>query len=155
MFDKTDPGFLKLKTSGKIVLLVSLLGVLLLALEIFYFRPQEKEVLPTREFILRYDKPVHHSEGGFVLELAKHNDSRCPREADCFWPGQAEVTLRYQRGDIDKTFSLIAKVDEVIVENYSFMLTGLVPYPVAGLTFERAQYKAVIEIRPIPVAGKE
>ena len=83
------------------------------------------ETIVARDVILKFVE---------VLE-----DSRCPKDVDCVWAGQARVhvTVSGDRITTKKLDLIVAEKDKNILgvfDGYKFNVVGLTPYPSSGNT---------------------
>jgi hypothetical protein len=100
---------------------------------------------------LRFDEPL--SLDTLRLRWLDLNDSRCPQGVQCVWEGQAVVTLEVSRdGLAPQRVELILRSGvepgAETVAGYELRLLKVEPYPRQGVTPERNDYVATVEIRP-------
>jgi hypothetical protein len=101
---------------------------------------------------LRFDEIITHE--GLELRLLKVMDSRCPIGANCFWAGEVKVILEAinveQAGTEPVEFQLTLQVRQepttTAVLGYEMKLLDVSPYPREGVTPERTDYLAEINI---------
>jgi len=87
-------------------------------------------------------------------------DSRCPKDACCFWPGRAEIELALRKSGVKEDFAVLVlqpggnpRQDPEIYEcacGYRIYFLALEPYPTAGGTIPEESYIAQIAIEPDP-----
>jgi hypothetical protein len=87
-------------------------------------------------------------------------DSRCPMDAYCFWPGQAEIELSLRkRGGMEDFVVLVLPADRDPLQDpelfecsygYRIYFLGLGPYPQSGHTVPDESYVARIYLEPDP-----
>ncbi|MFQ5350874.1 MAG: hypothetical protein ACE5EG_10565, partial [Thermoanaerobaculia bacterium] len=82
------------------------------------------------------------------LELS---DSRCPREVQCVWEGEAVVTLEVSRDDgRSRRLALDLRPgtgsEVVTVLGHELRLVSVEPYPREGVEPRRDDYRAAVEI---------
>jgi hypothetical protein len=77
-------------------------------------------------------------------------DSRCPKDVDCVWEGDATVRVRLQVGSRPgERLELHTSARErtsVAYDGYEIRLLQLAPYPVSGRTIEQGDYAATLEV---------
>ncbi len=80
-------------------------------------------------------------------------DSRCPAEAWCFWPGDAEAVLRAVRPGLDPlVFSLHTYYDwdhTADVAGLRVTLVGVAPSPRLNEPIDPADYRASLLVAPL------
>jgi hypothetical protein len=76
-------------------------------------------------------------------------DSRCPINAMCIWPGRAKILLFIKDGDGGKFMELntAAGINHDVYDKYDFRLQNLSPYPDTNVPFDKKAYVAEIVIR--------
>lgn len=95
--------------------------------------PQEAQM--ERPFTLPIGHTAHLQESDLSITfLAVLEDSRCPAQVDCFWSGQARITLNIRQGQKEAaSFELntlySAKQDTISYAGYTIQLIELNPYP--------------------------
>lgn len=99
---------------------------------------------------LRFDQPL--SVGQLRLSWLELNDSRCPLGAQCFWEGEAIVTLeastdRLAARRVELRLRPGTQMAPRSVDNHELQLVAVEPYPQVGATHEREEYVATLEIR--------
>ena len=101
---------------------------------------------------LRFDETV--SAAALRLRWLELNDSRCPLGVQCVWEGQAVVTVEISGDDlaaerVDLTLRAGVEPAVVVVAAHELQLLDVEPYPREGVTPERGEYVATLEIRPV------
>lgn len=84
---------------------------------------------------------------GFV---AVANDSRCPRDVQCMWEGDADVTVWLQVGEGTRREDVLRVNREpkmLEVDGYRLLLQGLEPYPVSTESIAAEDYVALLEVQ--------
>ena len=102
---------------------------------------------PTVE--LRLDRAFAHAE--LKIKWVELEDSRCPIGVNCIWAGQLVATFEVAReGGDPERIELITPVgrDPQPAEalGYRFRLLDVEPHPKEGVTIERGDYLATVEI---------
>lgn len=79
------------------------------------------------------------------LELV--DDSRCPRDTNCIWAGNAKIKIRVTGNGRSRELTLDTNGPNqaVIAEGYSIKLLGLTPEPRSNIRINRNGYVAVLE----------
>ena len=81
------------------------------------------------------------------------NDSRCPKDVNCFTEGHVEVRLVVLNND-HPIGTLNLKSNQPLAEltimerDYAFVLKSVSPYPVIGKATPPHKYRMVVEITP-------
>jgi hypothetical protein len=101
---------------------------------------------------LRLDEVV--SLGTLRLSLLELNDSRCPQGVQCVWEGRALATLEVSRADLTpQRAELILRPDTEsaakTIAGHELRLLNVEPYPREGVSPERSEYVATVEIRAL------
>lgn len=114
--------------------------------------PEPPKPSATTTVALRFDETAQH--GDLRLSLLDLQDSRCPHGVQCFWEGQ--VTARIEASRSDSTSEAAEQVELVLragvepeVEaavGHAFRLLRVAPYPREGVTPERGEHEATLEI---------
>lgn len=81
---------------------------------------------------------------------AVSNDSRCPRDVQCMWEGDAEVAVWLRVGDDERRKAVLHVTrDPKTFEHggYRLVLQGLEPYPVSTESIAAEDYVALLEIQ--------
>ncbi|HET9949869.1 MAG TPA: hypothetical protein VFQ22_13190 [Longimicrobiales bacterium] len=75
-------------------------------------------------------------------------DSRCPRDVECVWQGNAGVRLTLSGGDEASVYVLgsAREPHEVVFEGYTVTFRDLEPYPVSDRPIDRDAYVARIAV---------
>jgi hypothetical protein len=84
-------------------------------------------------------------------------DSRCPVNFDCFWSGNAQVVLEYQKGSnppIEASLNTHVKPHKSRYLKYLFILKNLEPYPVDAVQIPLEEYTATILVKKIAGSTK-
>ncbi len=98
---------------------------------------------------LRFDQVVAHQD--IEMRWLELQDSRCPTGVVCIWAGQIVVTLEVTRGEdeaveVELVNKLRGEPDPARAFDYELRLLGVDPHPKEGVTPEREDYVARIEI---------
>ena len=75
-------------------------------------------------------------------------DSRCPRDVNCVWAGNAKIRIRVSKGGRSHELSLDTngKSPDAVAEGYSIKLVGLTPEPNSNVRINRNGYVATLQI---------
>jgi len=100
---------------------------------------------------LRFDETV--SQGELLLRLLELNDSRCPLGVQCVWEGQVAATVEVSRDEFaPRVVELVLRsgldAGAKAVAGHQLRLLNVEPYPREGVTPERREYFATLEIEP-------
>lgn len=98
---------------------------------------------------LRLDDAVEVDD--LRIEWLDLEDSRCPTGVQCIWAGQLVATLDVRRETDEPTrIELLRRVGDdpepVTAAGFEFRLLDVQPHPKDGVTIERSDYVATIEI---------
>ena len=85
---------------------------------------------------------------GFALTFSYiANDSRCPKNVECFWPGNAAVVLTFS--DEPDTLNTSVQPHEIAHNGYIIRLIELSPYPEYPQVIQKDNYAARLVVRKI------
>jgi hypothetical protein len=85
--------------------------------------------------------------GGFTLRCDRvHDDSRCPRGAQCVWEGDVSVDIVVRSENASFRFTLTAHSPRVSVLGFGLELKTVTPEPVLGQPIPADAYQATIEV---------
>ena len=75
-------------------------------------------------------------------------DSRCPRDVNCVWAGNAKIKIRVSKNgrSHDLTLNTNGQDQSAIAEGYSIKLVGLTPEPRSNVRINRNGYVAILDI---------
>ena len=75
-------------------------------------------------------------------------DSRCPRDVNCVWAGNAKIKIRVSKNgrSHDLTMDTNGKAQTAVAEGYQLKFVGLTPEPRSNIRINRNGYVAVFEI---------
>ena len=80
------------------------------------------------------------------LEMVE--DSRCPRDVNCVWAGNAKIKIRVSKNgrSHELTMDTNGKAQTAVAEGYQITFTGLTPEPRSNIRINRNGYIAAFEI---------
>jgi hypothetical protein len=123
--------------------------------------PPYQLVVPdlSEDIVFGYGQTVFvESENLMITFSDVISDSRCPMEAYCFWPGQAEIELVFRKADSGEDIAIVMiqpgrfpMEEPEIYEcclGYRVYLLVLDPYPVVGHDIPEEKYIAWIRVVP-------
>jgi hypothetical protein len=98
---------------------------------------------------LRFDETVEYRD--LKLRLVGLDDSRCPIGVTCVWEGQIVATLEVARGaegsvELEMVRRAGIEPETSRAFDHELVLQGVDPHPQYGVTRERSEYVAHIEI---------
>jgi len=86
------------------------------------------------------------------IKFVAVEDSRCPRDVNCVWAGNAKVTIKVtNRNGRSETFDLNTNLDQKSVKfgGYEITLGGVTPYPASNIRINPNGYTASFTVRKI------
>jgi len=116
-------------------------------------------------FTLKFAQSVAiESENLSIRFTFVEEDSRCPANAYCFWPGMVEATIRVTKGSSDPINITLGLVDSVTQADeahhlpidtlgYRFTLIGITPYPQTSDPIELSEYSAILKVIRTPTTN--
>ena len=83
----------------------------------------------SEKFTVKFGQQVLIRSEGLTVKLdSVTNDSRCPKNAECFWAGNARIVLEVN-GKTNLALNTYLDPKEGDFRNYHFKLLDLKPYP--------------------------
>lgn len=80
--------------------------------------------------------------GDMSLTLTNIEDSRCPANVNCVWPGEVKATLTLEKGTVKKTVVVRTSTEGEVFEGERIKITNVTPPPgPAGSTPDKKTYK--------------
>jgi hypothetical protein len=78
-------------------------------------------------------------------------DSRCPKDVDCVWAGNAKIKIKVTKGTKSQVIELNSGVPnkENKFSGYEFVLKTLTPEPASNIRINRNGYVAVISLKKV------
>lgn len=76
-------------------------------------------------------------------------DSRCPRDVQCIWAGNAKIKVQISKpGGQPKIFEMNTSLDpqSILVEGYTIKLIGLTPEPASNIRIRKDGYVATFSV---------
>jgi hypothetical protein len=106
----------------------------------------------TEQVSLRLNRQAKVSRGGLTIKFVAVEDSRCPKDVNCVWAGNAKVTIRVtnRRGN-SRTFDLNTNQQEKSAEfnGYEITLGAVTPYPRSNVRIDRNGYTAGFTVKKL------
>jgi hypothetical protein len=98
---------------------------------------------------LRFDETVAYQD--LELRWLRLDDSRCPIGVTCVWEGQIIATVEVARGaegsvELELRLQVGIEPETSRAFDHELVLQGVAPHPKDGVTPERSDYVARIEI---------
>lgn len=135
----------------KMVKTIILLSLSILLIECSDSSTNYNEVELDKEFNIKVGDSAIISQQGIIIKFKTvSEDSRCPIEALCIWPGNATVILELKNSNGDTlTSNLNTSIEpkEVNFSNLITVLKGLTPYPQLDGTINSSDYIAKLLVK--------
>ncbi len=99
----------------------------------------------TQQVTVRVNRQAKISRSNLTIKFIAVEDSRCPKDANCVWAGNAKVTIRVTgRRGASKTFDLNTNLQEKSArfDGYEITLGTVTPYPASNVRINRNGYTA-------------
>jgi hypothetical protein len=98
---------------------------------------------------LRFDQTTTYQD--LELRWLHVHDSRCPIGVNCVWEGEVTATLEVDRGEEDSvqvelTLHVGSEPERATAFGYELELQSVDPHPKRGITPERSDYVAKVEV---------
>lgn len=109
----------------------------------------DNELIFNRNITINNNSQLKNEVEGIRLWMkAVTEDSRCPEELDCFWPGNGAVAFEIIIGHRTYPFTLNTYTlpRDTTLERYNIRLTDLKPWPKANEIIPQSDYKAEVFI---------
>lgn len=84
------------------------------------------DIYLTQKFNMQAGDSVKLADAPVFIRLKTITDSRCPKNAQCFWAGEISVTLDIVLNGT--TYSDIVLKKQIVLDNYIFELVDVIPY---------------------------
>ncbi len=111
----------------------------------------QKRVPVNREFALKAGREVYVSNAGLKIRLKSvAEDSRCPKDVDCVWAGNAKVILAVKKGTrktVEIELNTNSEPQSATYQGYEIKLERLNPYPQKAGEIKKGDYVAVLKVR--------
>lgn len=86
---------------------------------------------------------------GFKIKFVDMlEDSRCPKDTNCVWAGNARVSVQVSKGGKKKIFELNSArgTQAVVFQGYEFKLAKLTPEPASNIRIRKDGYVATFNV---------
>jgi hypothetical protein len=103
----------------------------------------------TQQVTLRLNKQAKISRSNLTIRFLSVEDSRCPRDVQCVWAGNAAVTVKVTNGrGASKTFELNTNLEtkSASFDGYEITLGTVTPYPRSNIRIDRNGYTATLTV---------
>jgi len=122
---------------------------------LFVFSCEDKEVLTQFEgdILLNIYEKKYFSEEIKIEFLDVVNESRCPLDGICIWPGNARVLLRFNQKGLPKGINIYldsyGNQRTIYLLNYKIKLRELSPYPQISNIIRKFDYSMILNVEQI------
>ncbi len=103
----------------------------------------------SQEISLRLNKQAKASRSNLTIKFVAVEDSRCPKDVECVWAGNAKVTIKVtnRRGQ-SQTFELNTNMEKKSAkfDGYEIKLGTVTPYPRSNIRINQYGYTASFTI---------
>jgi hypothetical protein len=116
-----------------------------LILTLIFANVMTAEAQTTQQISLPAGKQKIVTRDKLKIKFVSVEDSRCPKEVNCVWAGNAKITIKVtNRKGESKTFDLNTNLEtkSVKFEGYEIKLGSVVPYPKADAPTGQNDYTA-------------
>jgi hypothetical protein len=85
---------------------------------------------------------LYKADNGLSFSIDSLNDSRCPRNALCFWTGDVDLyfNIHFNKVQTDTLISLLRN-NPFVVGNFTWKILEVTPYPEAGSMINPEDYR--------------
>ena len=103
----------------------------------------------SQQISLRLNKQAKASRSNLTIKFVAVEDSRCPKDVECVWAGNAKVTIKVtnRRGQ-SQTFELNTNLQtkSAKFDGYEIKLGTVTPYPRSNIRINQNGYTASFTI---------
>jgi len=112
------------------------LAILIGAYAIFMMIFSANYVELGKEFSLEVNQTAFIRSEFIKIKLIDISDSRCPKEAQCVWAGEARAEINILKNNQDVGFFNLTVDGTIHFDKYSVKLTAVEPYPTLNQTIK-------------------
>ena len=112
------------------------LAILIGAYAIFMMIFSANYVELGKEFSLEVNQTAFIRSEFIKIKLIDISDSRCPKEAQCVWAGEARAEINILKNNQDVGFFNLTVDGTIDFDKYSVKLTAVEPYPTLNQTIK-------------------
>jgi hypothetical protein len=105
-----------------------------------------------QQLTVRVNRQAKHARSNLTIKFVAVEDSRCPKDANCVWAGDAKVTIQVTgRRGASKTFDLHTNLEgkSARFDGYEITLGEVTPYPASNVRIDRNGYTARFTVRKL------
>lgn len=103
------------------------------------------------EVVIDYGETLLRADESEISFLELIEESRCPSDAICGWPGLAKVKILWVTSTSEHEFELIKingpTVEDTIIENMTIRLLDVSPYPISSQAIDSTEYSITLQIQ--------
>lgn len=115
-----------------------------------HITPQAVGVVPGEEFSLSVTETAALPEQGLLEFASVLSDSRCPRDVQCVWAGDAVIGLRASEANGSSSLTLHTNgAGTARFGKWEVELVELRPVPREGESLRQADYEVVLRLREV------
>ncbi len=123
------------------------------AIFLFAFKCERIPTFPIGEsFEMKIGERLGNQDIEVMLKMVEMvEDSRCPKNTNCVWEGQAmvKVKIKTESGEYESLLNLRkGRPEEAFstIEGYTYQIIAVEPYPVAGSKIKKEEYVVTLEV---------
>jgi len=121
------------------------LSIILMLLAFACIKEIEKDYFPLHKvFELNNGSEKVNWEGISVLFNSVTEDSRCPSDVICIWPGVAAARFTFTSSIQDPSGFILYVDSDTLIHGYRIKLIDLKPYPISTIRIDPKDYIAEI-----------
>ena len=126
-----------------------ILPFLLIAISAISCNKSDDDRLPQDQYDLRFQKCIQINDSDYSLCFDKIDDSRCPKDMECFWSGVANVGLTLKSINDESFFTLHtlnSSRKDTLIDGLKIELIDVLPYPEANRNYAESDYHVIVKV---------
>ena len=128
-------------------------AVLLLTFSSIAVQPGKRVIVLEQEFRLKIGESARAAREGLQVEFdSVAEDSRCPKDVNCIWAGNAKILLKVKKDAAEPAnLELNTNMDPRTsrYSEYELRLKELKPYPESKSTIKSSEYEVTLTVHKL------
>ncbi|HEX7335199.1 MAG TPA: hypothetical protein VF290_27105 [Pyrinomonadaceae bacterium] len=133
--------------------LLVIVAVILLTFSSIAVQPGKRTIVLEQEFRLKIGESAKASSEGLQVEFdSVAEDSRCPKDVNCIWAGNAKILLKVRKdaaeaASVELNTNMTPKTSRYL--EYELRLKDLKPYPESKAAIKSSEYEVTLTVHKI------
>lgn len=133
--------------------LIVFVAVVLLTFSSIAVQPGKRVIVLEQEFRLKIGESAKASSEGLQVEFESvAEDSRCPKDVNCIWAGNAKILLKVKKdagepAKVELNTNINPKTSRYL--QYELRLKELKPYPESKSTIKSSEYEVTLTVHKL------